>query len=221
MQKTLSIYDTTIGKKAIAAATGLILYGFVIVHMAGNLQLFLGPEKYNAYAAMLKATPALVWGARGVLSVSVLLHIATTLSLVGHSAGARPVGYRQKTLAATNYAAMTMRYGGPALALFILFHLAHFTFPGVAMGNYRHEHVDIYSNVVHGFSVPWVTLIYVAAQTCLGFHLYHGAWSLFQTLGISHPRYNPMLRLIPKAIGVGVAAGNIAMPLAVLAGVIR
>jgi succinate dehydrogenase / fumarate reductase cytochrome b subunit len=221
MQKTLSIYDTTIGKKAIAAATGLILYGFVIVHMAGNLQMFLGPEKFNAYAATLKGTLPLLWGARLVLSVSVVLHIVTTLSLVSRSAGARAVGYRLKAHAATNYAAMTMRYGGPALLLFILFHLAHFTFPGVAMGGYRHDHFDVYRNVVNGFSVPWVTAIYVAAQVFLGLHLYHGAWSLFQTLGLSHPRYNELIKLGPKAIGVGVAAGNVAMPLAVLAGIVR
>ncbi len=221
MQKTLSLYDTTIGRKAIAAATGVVLYGFVIVHMLGNLQIFLGRETFNAYAATLKGNAALLWGARSVLLVSVVLHIATTISLVMRSAGARPVGYRQKQHAATNYAAMTMRWGGPALLLFILFHLAHYTFPGLALGNYRHDHFDVYGNVIHAFSIPWVTALYIAAQTCLGFHLYHGAWSLFQSLGISHPRYNDMIKLGPKAIGVGVAAGNIIMPLAVLAGVVR
>ncbi len=221
MQKTLSLYDTTIGKKAIAAVTGVVLYGFVIGHMLGNLQLFLGRETFNAYAAALKGNPPLLWGVRSVLLVSIVLHVATTLSLVARSAAARSIGYRQKQHATTNYAAMTMRWGGPALFLFILFHLAHYTFPGIALGNYRHDHFDVYGNVIHGFSVPWVTAIYVAAQTCLGFHLYHGAWSLFQSLGISHPRYNHMIKLGPKALGVGVAAGNILMPLAVLAGVVR
>jgi succinate dehydrogenase / fumarate reductase cytochrome b subunit len=222
MDKALTLYDTTIGKKAILAVTGLVLYGFVIVHMLGNLQVFLGPEKLNAYAAALKGTPALLWGVRGLLSVSLAAHVFTSMSLVFQSAAARPVGYRAKHNVATNYSAMTMKYGGPLLALYIVFHLAHFTFPGLAMsGGYHHSHDDVYANVVHGFQIPWVTGIYVFAQFFLGMHLYHGAWSLFQTLGINHKKYNGLLRLVPPAIGVGVAAGNIAMPLAVLSGIVR
>ncbi|MFO0550117.1 MAG: succinate dehydrogenase cytochrome b subunit [Polyangiaceae bacterium] len=221
MQKTLSLYDTTIGKKAVVAITGVVLYGFVIVHMLGNLQVFLGPARYNAYAASLKAMPALVWGMRIIMLSSAILHVTTSLSLVARSAAARPVGYRVRHHAATNSAALTMRYGGPALLLFILYHLAHFTFPGVAMGGYKHSELDVYSNFVHGFRVPWVTAIYVSAQIFLGLHLYHGAYSMLQTLGLSHPRFEHAKRMLPSALGVGVATGNIIMPLAVLAGIIR
>ncbi len=221
MEKALHLFDTTIGKKAILAVTGLIMYGFVIGHMVGNLQVFLGPEKLNHYAAFLKSLGGILWIARLTLLAALAAHVVISLSLVVRSAGARSVGYRSKETLTTTYAAMTMRYGGPALLLFILFHLAHFTFPGVAMGAYEHSHTDVYSNVVHGFSIPWVTAIYVAANVLLGLHLYHGAWSLFQTLGLSHPRYNPQIRLIPKAIGLGVAFGNIVMPLAVLAGIVH
>lgn len=221
MQKTLSLYDTTIGKKAIVAVTGVVLYGFVIVHMLGNLQIFLGRERFNHYAETLKGTPALVWGVRLTLLVSLVLHVLVSLSLVAMSARARGVGYRARHYRTTTTAALTMRYGGPALALFILYHLAHFTWPGVAMGNYTHSPTDPYGNFIHGFSVPWVTAIYVAAQVALGFHLYHGASSLFQTLGINHPRYQPIIRMLPQAIGLGVATGNIIMPLSVLAGVVR
>lgn len=221
MQKTLSLYDTTIGKKAIVAVTGLALYGFVIAHMLGNLQVFLGPEAFNAYAAALQGLGPLLWALRIGLLVSVVLHVVCSMSLVQRSSDARHVGYRAQRHRSTSYAALTMKYGGPALALFILFHLAHFTFPGVAMGNYEHSHTDVYSNFIHGFSVPWVTGIYVLAQIFLGLHLYHGSWSLLQTLGLSHPRYESAKRLLPQALGVGVAAGNILMPLAVLAGVIR
>ncbi|MBK6514260.1 MAG: succinate dehydrogenase cytochrome b subunit [Polyangiaceae bacterium] len=221
MQKTLSLYDTTIGKKAIVAVTGLVLYGFVIVHMLGNLQVFLGPEKFNAYAATLKGTPPLLWGARVVLLVSVILHVATSLTLVTETASARPVGYRARRYRTTTPAALTMRYGGPAIALYLLFHLAHFTFPGVAMGAYAHSATDVYGNFVNGFKVPWVAAIYVAAQIFLGLHLYHGSWSLLQTLGLSHPRYEAVKRMLPQALGLGVAGGNILMPLAVLSGVIR
>lgn len=221
MQKTLTLYDTTIGKKAVVAVSGAVLYGFVIVHMLGNLQVFLGPSVYNAYAASLKATAPLLWGVRLTLIVALVAHVVTTLSLVARSAGARPVGYRLQRHSATSYAAITMRYGGPALALYVLFHLAHFTFPGIAMGHYTHSHTDVYANFVNGFSVPWVTAIYIAAQVFLGLHLYHGSWSMLQTLGASHPRYNGIIRLIPQALGLGVATGNIIMPLAVLAGVVR
>lgn len=221
MQKTLSLYDTTLGKKAIVAVTGLVLYGFVVVHMLGNLQIFLGPEKFNAYAATLKGTPALLWGARLTLLVSVILHVAVSLTLVASSAAARPVGYRSRRYRTTTPAAMTMRYGGPALALFIAFHLAHLTFPGIAMGAYTHSTHDAYANFVNGFKVPWVTALYVGAQIFLGLHLYHGSWSLLQTLGLSHPRYENVKRLLPQALGLAVAGGNILMPLAVLSGVIR
>ncbi|MFO0615235.1 MAG: succinate dehydrogenase cytochrome b subunit [Polyangiaceae bacterium] len=221
MEKALSLYDTTIGKKAVLAVTGAVLYGFVIVHMAGNLQIFLGPEKFNGYAASLKGNPLLLWGVRGVLLVSLVLHVVTSLSLVAKTASARSVGYRMKESIATNYSALTMKYGGPAIALYILFHIAHFTFPGVAMGHYRHSPTDAYANFVNGFQVPWVTAIYVVAQFFVGMHLYHGAYSLFQTLGLNHTRYNKFIRLVPRVLGVTVAAGNIAMPLAVLSGIVR
>ncbi len=221
MQKTLRLTDTTVGKKAVVAVTGLILYGFVAVHMAGNLQMFLGPEAYNGYAEKLKSIPALLWGARFTLLGAVVAHAAASLSLVSDSAGARRTPYRVRRYATTSSAALTMRYGGPALALFVLFHIAHFTFPGVAMGAYEHSHADVYRNVVNGFSVWWVTLIYVAAQVFLGLHLYHGSWSMLQTLGLSHPRYEELKRALPQALGLAVATGNIVMPLSVLAGIIR
>ena len=219
--KTLTFYDSTIGKKAVLAVTGIVLYGFVIVHMLGNLQVFLGPAKLNGYAETLKGTPAILWGVRSVLLVSLVLHVVTSLSLVARTAGARPVGYRAKQNIRTSYSAVTMKYGGPALALFILFHLAHFTFPGVAMGNYRHSHTDVYSNVINAFQIPWLTAIYVAAQFMLGMHLYHGGWSLFQTLGINHPKYEQQIRTIPRAVGIVVATGNIAIALSVLSGIVH
>lgn len=221
MQKTLGLLDTSIGKKAVVAVTGLVLYGFVVGHMLGNLQAFLGPAKFNAYAEAIKATPPLLWGVRTVLIVSIFLHVTLTLSLVSSSAAARPVGYRAKQNSATNFGALTMRYGGPALLLFVLFHLAHFTFPGVSMGAYAHLPHDPYQNFVNGFRVPWVTAIYLAAQLFLGLHLFHGSWSMLQTLGLNHPRYNHLLKLGPRALGFGVAFGNSLLPLAVLAGVIR
>lgn len=225
--KALTLHETTIGKKALLALTGAILFGFVIQHMVGNLQVFLGREAFNGYAQSLKSMPPLVWGVRSILLASVVIHAVVSMQLVARSAGARHVGYRKLKQRSTSYAAMTMKYGGPAIALFIVFHIVHFTWPGVAFGNYVHSapdanhYADVYGNFVGSFQNPIVVLLYVVANVFLGLHLYHGGWSLLQTLGLSHPRYDHVVRAVPKVIGVGVALGNVAMPLAVLAGIIR
>jgi len=219
--KALTLYETTIGKKALLALSGTVLFGFVIIHMLGNLQVYLGAEVFNGYAATLKGNALVLWGARTVLIASVVAHVVVSMTLVSQTAGVRDVGYRTLKTRKTTYAALTMKYGGPALLFFILFHLAHFTFPGLAVGHYVHSHTNVYGNFVGSFQNPIVVVLYVTAQIFLGLHLYHGGSSLLQTLGLSHPRYDATLRLVPKAIGLGVAVGNISMPLAVLAGVIR
>ncbi|HTQ80064.1 MAG TPA: succinate dehydrogenase cytochrome b subunit, partial [Thermoanaerobaculia bacterium] len=134
---------------------------------------------------------------------------------------ARPIGYRLKRSLATTYAARTMKWSGPLIFFFVLYHLAHFTWPGIAMGDYQHDPHDVYANVVNGFRVPWVVAIYVVAQALLGLHLSHGAWSLFQSLGLSHPRYDRLRRWLPRAFAFAVVGGNVAMPLAVLVGLVR
>ena len=221
MQKVLTLYDTTIGKKAVMAVSGLILFGFVIGHMFGNLQLFMGAEQLNGYAKKLRELGPLLWIVRGALILAVIAHIAAAFSLVMRSAAARGQGYRVKRNAATSYAAQTMKISGPLLVLFIVYHIAHFTAPGVAMGDYAHNSHDVYANVVSAFSIPWVAGVYIVAQLLLGFHLYHGAWSLFQSLGLSHPRYDETRRFAAQALAMLVVFGNIAMPIAVMAGVVR
>ena len=220
MEKALTLSHSTIGKKALLAVSGLVIFGFVIGHMLGNLQVFLGPEKLNAYAATLHHTPALLWGTRIVLVVAIITHIAMALQLMGRSSTARPVAYAKTDNAVTSYAAITMKLSGPILFFYILFHLAHFTVPGLALGNYEHSSTNVYANVVNGFSIPWVTAVYVIAQVLLGLHLYHGAWSMFQTLGLSHPRYEAKKKLAAQTLALVVMIGNISMPVCVLAGVI-
>lgn len=221
MEATLKVHDVGVGKKALVAVTGLILFFFVIGHMLGNLQLFLGPEALNGYARKLREMPALVWTVRFVLLAALVAHVWLSLSLLRGSNAARGAGYRMHQSVATNYAARTMKWSGPMLGAFILYHLAHFTWPGVAMGDYAHHPDDVYANVVNGFSVPWVTAIYVFAQVLLGMHLHHGAWSLFQSLGLSHPRYDGLRRALPRTLALGVVVGNVAMPLAVLTGLVQ
>jgi succinate dehydrogenase / fumarate reductase cytochrome b subunit len=189
--------------------------------MLGNLQVFLGPDVYNHYAEAAKSNAAVLWGARSLLLVAVITHVVLVVQLYTRSLAARPVGYRVKKNIATSYAAATMKYSGPALLLYILFHLAHFTFPGLSLGGHEFSPLDPYGNFVAGFQIPWVTLLYVSANLLLGMHLYHGGYSLLQSLGLNHPRYNARARLAARAFAFLVTTGNVVMPLAVLFGLVR
>jgi succinate dehydrogenase / fumarate reductase cytochrome b subunit len=219
MSAAMTLTRSTIGIKAIVALTGLILFGFVIVHMAGNMIVFAGYEAYNHYGAAIKANPPLLWGTRIVLLVSVITHIALTMKLAGRNASARPEGYRgdpRRKDQITTYAARTMVISGPLLAAYILFHLLHFTVPGLDLGG-AHDAVNVYGNLVRGFRVPWVAGIYIFANILLGLHLFHGAWSALQSLGASHPKYNPLRQRLAIGLAVVIAGGNIFLPVAVLA----
>ncbi len=219
-QKSLTIGDTTVGKKAALAVSGAVLFGFVLQHMVGNLQVFLGPEVFNNYAATMKSMGALVWTVRIVLLIALVTHVALVVQLYKRSLAARPVGYRVKKNIATTYAAATMKYSGPALLLYIIFHLAHFTFPGLSLGDHQFSTLDVYGNFVAGFQLPWVTLLYVTANLLLGMHLFHGVYSLLQSLGLNHPRYNARAKQGARAFAILITAGNVIMPLSVLFGII-
>lgn len=215
---SLRFYESTLGKKAVMAITGVILFGFLVVHMVGNLQVFAGPEALNQYALKLREVPALLWLARLVLLASVILHIVASVQLWSLQREARPVSYRKKKNGDSSYASRTMMWSGPIVAAFVVYHLAHFTWvilPG------RYEHLRPYENVVYGFQQPLVSLIYIVAVAMLCTHLYHGLWSMFQTLGIAHPRYTPALRRFAAVFSIVLAAGFIVVPVAVLTGVVR
>jgi succinate dehydrogenase / fumarate reductase cytochrome b subunit len=216
MQRALALTQTTVGKKALVAVTGAILFGFVIGHLAGNLLLLAGPDTYNAYAAGLKANPALLWGVRLLLLVSVVVHVAMTMQLAGRNSSARPTAYKKaRQDLVTSYAARTMVLTGPLLFAYILFHLAHFTAPGLSIGG-EFDPQNVYMNVVYGFRVPWVSAIYIFANILLGLHLYHGGWSLFQSLGANHPKYNRLRKGAAISLALLISAGNVFIPLAVM-----
>ena len=216
MQRALALTQTTVGKKALVAVTGAILFGFVIGHLAGNLILLAGPDAYNTYAAGLKGNPPLLWGVRIVLLVSVVVHVAMTMQLARRNAAARPTPYKKpRQDLVTTYAARTMVLSGPLLFAFIAFHIAHFTAPGLSLGG-EFDPQNVYMNVVHGFRVPWVSAIYIFANILLGLHLYHGGWSLFQSLGANHPKYNRLRKGAAVALALVVAGGNVFIPLAVM-----
>ena len=216
----LRFWQTTIGKKAIMAVTGVILFGFVVGHLAGNLQVFESPEKLNHYAAFLKSVPALLWGTRITLLVAVCLHIWSSFELWLLQREARPIQYMKKVNVHSTYASRTMKWSGPIILAFVIWHLAQFTFGAVHPGAPFSE-TNVYNNVVLGFRVWPVSLFYIIAMTMLCYHLYHGLWSMFQSLGFSHPVYTPWLQLLAKIVAILIAVGFISIPVAVLAGFIK
>jgi succinate dehydrogenase / fumarate reductase cytochrome b subunit len=211
-------YPSTTGKKAAMAVSGCILFLFVVAHLIGNLQIYEGPDKLNRYAVLLRAEPALLWAARLVLLGMVLVHIWSAMQLAARNIGARPVGYRKKKAMGSSYASRTMYWSGPIILAFVIYHLLDFTFGQV---NPNFQPGNVYGNVVASFQLIPVAMFYIIAMLLLCLHLYHGLWSMFQSLGIAHPRYTPMLRRGAAVVATLIAVGNISIPVAVLAGWIR
>ncbi len=219
MNAPMSLYRTTIGKKIAMAVSGLILVGFVYVHMAGNLLIFAGPTTYNAYAEALQSKPALVWLVRLVLLAAVVIHVASAIALIRLDRAARPQRYVAAVRTqATTAAAKLMRLGGITLLLFIVYHLLHLTV-GVAHGDFIRG--DVYHNMVTGLSHPLVAGFYILSMLALGAHLHHGVWSMLQTLGLSSDRLEGPLKKLSLAMGLVIVVGNCSMPIAILAGLIQ
>ena len=216
----LRFWQTVIGKKAVMAVTGFILFGFVVGHLVGNLQIFLPPEKINNYAALLRSHPALLWGVRSALLAAVLLHIWSSFQLWILQREARPIQYVKKSNLNSTYASRTMLWSGPIILAFVIFHLLHLTFGTVHPGG-AFDHKNVYNNIVTGFQVWPVSLFYIIAMIMLCYHLYHGLWSMFQSLGFNHPVYTPWVQRFAKLVAILIAVGNISIPIAVLAGFIQ
>ncbi len=209
--------ESTLGKKVVMAATGLALFGFVIGHMLGNLQIYLGPEKLNAYADFLHHNPGPLWAARIGLLICAVLHILTAMQLAQLKSRARPVAYVKQGTAGSSYASRTMVMSGPIILAFLIYHLLHFTF-GSAHPDFRS---DVYHNVVAGFRQVPAAIAYIVAMALLGLHLNHGIWSMFQSVGVAHPRYTPLLRKLALVVSLGIVAGNVSIPVSVLLGLVK
>jgi succinate dehydrogenase / fumarate reductase cytochrome b subunit len=220
MQREATFFGSSIGKKVVMAVSGLVLLGFVIGHMIGNLQIYLGADALNEYAEFLRhfLHGQGIWLARGGVLLAVVLHIWAATSLTLGNWSARPAGYRQWQARESTYASRTMVWSGPILAAFIVYHLAHLT-----LGSAHPEFIasDVYRNVVIGFLNPFASAFYILAMLALGLHMYHGLWSMLQTLGLSHERWNPWRRGIALAVAAVVVIGNISIPVAVLTGFVR
>jgi succinate dehydrogenase / fumarate reductase cytochrome b subunit len=222
----LMLYRSSIGKKVIMALTGLVWIGFVFFHMYGNLKVFEGAEYFNHYAEGLRTLGApifgygqLLWLARIVLLISMAAHVWAAFTLFQESQRARSTKYMRHHNLQANPAALYIRFGGVAIFAFILLHLMHFT-----LGNLHPDFIpgDAYHNLVVGFQSYYYlpAILYIIVMIIIGFHLYHGAWSMFQTLGLNNQAYNGPLRVFSLVLSVVIAVGFAIVPLAVILGVV-
>jgi succinate dehydrogenase / fumarate reductase cytochrome b subunit len=221
-----NFYRSAIGKKAVMAVTGLILFGWIFLHMVGNLKLYLGPEHLNEYAEFLRTmlTPAvpragLLWLSRSILLIAVIFHIHSAYALTMMNRDARPIAYQSRDYVKASYAARTMRWGGVIILLFVIYHLLHLTLGVVQRETFIPG--DVYHNVVAGFQVWWIAAFYILANLALGLHLYHGVWAMFSSLGVTHKRFENWRRVFATVFAVLITAGNISFPLSVLLGIVR
>jgi succinate dehydrogenase cytochrome b subunit len=227
MRWFVNLYRSTIGKKIIMAATGLIGIAFVIGHMLGNLQIFISQDKFDSYAAMLHGPLAeVLWVVRIVLVVAVVLHVLMAWQLTRRAHAARPLAYRKHERQVSTVASRTMRWGGVLLVVFIVFHILHFTIGAIDPAGAFHAtdaagRHDVYGDVVASFRIWWVSGFYLVAMVFLGLHLFHGAWSSLRTLGVVRPSEHPLHRRIAAAVAIAVWLGFTLVPLGVLAGIVH
>jgi succinate dehydrogenase / fumarate reductase cytochrome b subunit len=224
IHRAVRFYEAPIGKKVIMAVTGVMLFGYVVAHLIGNLQIYSSdPQQINRYAAFLhnpNNAPAL-WAARLALLLAVAMHIVASIQLWNLKRAARPVGYVKKDDVPAAYAARTMMWSGPIVAAFVIFHVLHLTVGAVLpLREAGPNAPDVRANVIAGFSNYGVSAFYLFAMILLCMHLYHGLWSMFQSLGFSHPRYTPVLKKGAAIFAVLIAIGNCSIPIAVMTGLL-
>lgn len=223
--------QSTLGLKILMALTGVVLVGFVLIHMLGNLQIFIpfdgqsGEAAIDTYGYLLKSNAAVLWGARFVLLGSVVGHIFAAVKLTNRSNSARPREYELRRWFSDSYAVRTMRWGGVIVLLFIIYHLLHFTVgvDAALFTEVKHcstETCFVRENVIRGFQQPFISVFYMIAQIALGLHLTHGVWSLFRTLGFTSQQWNARSRVLAMVIGGLITLGNIAIPMSILMGII-
>jgi succinate dehydrogenase / fumarate reductase cytochrome b subunit len=224
MRRAIGFYEAPLGKKAVMAATGVVLFGYVAGHLLGNLQIYAtDAQRINRYAAFLHspANAGPLWIIRAFLLACVVLHVTASAQLWLQNRAARPVGYHKKDDVPASYAARTMIWSGPIIGAFIVFHVLHLTAGKILSledvdGNPITP--DVRANVIAGFQHPAVSAFYILAMALLCLHLFHGLWSMFQSVGVSHPRYTPWLKRLAALGAIVILLGNISIPIAVLAG---
>jgi len=225
MNPIVALFRSSLGKKYIMAVSGAALILFVIGHLLGNLQVFLGPEALNKYAAFLKASPEVLWGARSGLLLMVGLHLVSAALLLRENSDARQAAYAKKDLVAASLASRTMIASGIILFSFIVFHLLHYTAlqidPSFAEMRDAHGRHDVYRMVISGFTRWWVSGFYVLSMALLCLHLSHGASAMFQSLGLKNDRNRGFIDAAAKTLGLVLFIGYASIPLAVLFKVVK
>jgi succinate dehydrogenase / fumarate reductase cytochrome b subunit len=228
MRRLLALYRSTIGKKAIVAVTGAILLGFLLLHVVGNLKVFLGDPvpgvpDIDVYSRFLRTMgePLLpyagaLWIIRIVLLGALGLHLLCVVQLALHSRRARPVGYAKRSYVQASASARWMLYTGPLILVFVVVHILQFTTG--SLDSSRFTEGAVYANLYRAFQLWFYVAFYVGALVVIGLHLYHGAWSLFQSLGLDNPDRNRGLRLLAAALAVGLFVAFTSVPLAFMAG---
>jgi len=226
----LDLYGTAVGKKYVMAVTGIMMMGFVVAHMIGNLKMYLGAEDINHYAEFLNRLlyplapeGVTLWLMRAGLIGALALHLHAAFSLTQLNRKARSVRYQSaRDYQIANFASRSMRLTGLVVLAFIVWHLLDLTFGTVntigADGEFVKE--EVYANIVRSFERIPVAAFYILANLALGVHLYHGAWSIFQSLGWNNPRFNRWRRMFATGLAAVVVIGNVSFPVAVLAGVV-
>jgi len=212
-------WQSSVGKKIVMGVTGVIMVAFLVVHVGGNLQLFLGREVFNKYSAILHTSEEALWLVRIILIVSVVLHVIAAYQLTMRDRAARPIPYAKREPQASTLASRFMRVGGVIILAFIPIHILNFTtgdlHPEFARG-------DVYGNVIFAFrDWPLLSAFYIAAMVFVGLHVYHGAWAMLRTLGIAKPSPRPMERTLVTALAWFIAVGFMLLPLAVVSGLVR
>lgn len=220
MNWVLRFLRSSIGLKLVMALSGVILFGFVLVHMIGNLQVYLGPTLLDEYGHKLRELGhgGALWLARAGLLLAAVAHVWSAYCLTRLNQKARPDGYRERVNRESTLASRTMRWSGVVVLVFVVYHILHFT-TGTVHPNFVAGAVT--RNFVIGFRVVWVSAFYMIATLLLGLHLYHGVWSMLQTVGLSHPRYDMMRKRAAAVFAAIVVLGNLSFPLAVLTGVVK
>lgn len=221
----LRLWQSSLGKKYVMAVTGLMLFGFVLIHMLGNLQFFGSETLINEYAESLKAKPPVLWGARLGLLIAVALHITAAVQLANSNRRARPVGYSSGNVVASTLANRTIIISGLIVLFFIIFHLAHFTI-GLVDASFldlkdiagRH---DVRAMMIKGFSNPVISIFYVVSVALLCLHLSHGVASIFQSLGLRSKKTEANLKKLSLVAAVILFLGFCAIPIAVMAGLVK
>jgi len=205
MSRLRALWESTVGKKAVMAVTGLVLVAYLISHVLANLLVFDGPDRINRYAALLHATGGVLWGARLVLLAAVILHIVAAVQLTLRSRAARPQPYAGGLAPqASTLAGRTLRWGGALILVFLVYHILHFT-----TGTAHPDFVELnpYHNVSTGFRNPWIAGFYLLAMMAVGLHLYHGLWSSGRSLGVSEPSPRPFRRRLPLVLAAFIWLG--------------